>query len=124
MLADSQGNGVSLLGFKGGGLRHLTACKILKPPLYKLHLTPFPEGEPQLFLSTLLSYSIGCAEGRQQGNATAEGGFLVAGLAMDGQAGSEGVCPEQVAFALVNSIAIVAAVLTVEHGTLCEGGHA
>ena len=31
-----------LLGFKGGGLWHLTACKILKPPLYKLCLTPFP----------------------------------------------------------------------------------
>ena len=31
-----------MLDLKGGGLRHLTACKILKPPLYKLHLTPFP----------------------------------------------------------------------------------
>ena len=65
------GNGVSFGGFKGGGLRHLTACKILKPPLYKLHLTPFPEGEPQLFLSTLLANEVSCAEDRQHGDAAA-----------------------------------------------------
>ena len=46
------GNGESLLGFKGGGLRHLTACKILKPPLYKLHPTPFPEGESHHLTTT------------------------------------------------------------------------
>ena len=51
------------------------------------------------------------------------GGVLVAGLAVDGQAGSEGVCPEQVAFALVNSIAVVAAVLAVEHAALGETRH-
>ena len=83
-----------------------------------------PQGESQLFLSAFLAHEVGCAEGRQQGDATAEGGVLVAGLAMDGQTGSEGVCPEQVAFTLVNSIAVVAAVLTVEHGALREGGHA
>ena len=77
MLADSQGNGVSLLGFKGGGLRHLTACKILKPPLYKLHLTPFPVRGISLFLSALLGNHIGCAESGEQDDAAAEGSIGV-----------------------------------------------
>ena len=127
MLADSQGNGVSLLGFKGGGLRHLTACKILKPPLYKLHLTPFPEGEPQLFLSAFLAHEVGCAEGRQQDDATAKGSVLAFVGAVDGQTrhdGSVAIGLAEVASVLIDGIAVVAAVLTMEHAAaLCEGGH-
>ena len=127
MLADSQGNGVSLLGFKGGGLRHLTACKILKPPLYKLHLTPFPEGEPQLFLSAFLADEVSCAESRQQGDATTEGGVSVVIATVERQTrGGEGrfAASLKVASVLIDGIAVVAAVLTMEHAAaLGERGH-
>ena len=113
------------MGFKGGGLRHLTACKILKPPLYKLHLTPFPEGEPQLFLSAFLSYSVGCAEGRQHGDAAAEGSVLVATLAVSRvrRRFSATILGKEASL-LIYSVAVVAAILAVEHAALCEGRHA
>ena len=118
------GNGVSLLGFKGGGLRHLTACKILKPPLYKLHLTPFPVRGISLFLSALLGNSISCAEGRQHDDAAAEGSVLVATLAVSRvRRRCRAILLGKEASPLIYSVAVVAAVLAVEHAALGETRH-
>ena len=77
-----------------------------------------------LFLSALLGNHVGCAEAGEQDDAAAEGSVLVFVQAVRGQTRREGTATflGKEASLLIDGITIVAAVLAVEHATLCKSG--
>ena len=82
-----------------------------------------PEGEPHLFLSALLANEVSCAEGRQHGDAAAEGCVLVVTLAVSRVRRRCIALLGKEASPLIYSVAVVAAVLAVEHAALGETRH-
>ena len=84
-----------------------------------------PLGESRLFLSALLGNSVGCAEGRQHGDAAAEGSsVLVATLTVSRvKRRFSAILLGKEASLLIYSVAVVAAVLAVEHAALGETRH-